>query len=103
VTIGERVKELRERKGMTPAQLAAKAGVTDGAITQIEAGETKDPRFSTGLRIARALDASPFWLAFGMRRGDIEPTAENELLLEAIRRIEAIEKQIKPTARRRAK
>lgn len=92
--MGQRIKELREKKGLTPTQLAAKARVTDGAILQLESGETREPRFTTGLRIARALDASPFFIAFGTQRGETEPDAERELLLEIVRRLDAIEKRI---------
>lgn len=65
MTIGDRVKELRERRRLNPTELAGLVGVTDSAISQLEAGITKAPSFSTGVRLARALGVSPWEIAFG--------------------------------------
>ena len=54
--IGARIKELRERKGLTQTQLAEKTGYSQSNIWRIENG-----KYSVGLDIlaviARALDA----------------------------------------------
>jgi uncharacterized protein len=50
---------------MTAIRLAAAAGVTENAIRKLEAGDSAEPRFSTGVRIARALEMSPEELAGG--------------------------------------
>lgn len=44
---------------MTALELASRVGLTENAIRKLEAGDSKEPRFSTGLRIARELDVAP--------------------------------------------
>ena len=48
--------DLRERRGLTQAQLAARCGVDQGDISRIERGATS-PTARTLQRIAEALDA----------------------------------------------
>jgi uncharacterized protein len=43
---------------MTAARLAAAAGVTENAIRKLESGDSAEPRFTTGMRIAEALEMS---------------------------------------------
>jgi len=54
--IAMQVIELRERHGLTQAQLAARCGVDQGDISRIERGSTS-PTSRTLQRIAAALDA----------------------------------------------
>lgn len=61
--IADRLKEAREELGLTQPQLAAKAGVSPGAIGNIEAGIRKRPREL--LAIAKAADVRPEWLQNG--------------------------------------
>ena len=60
-TIGDKVRMLRERLGLSRAELAQMAGVTPGFIAQLE---TTRPRASltTLRRIAQCLDVSPCYL-----------------------------------------
>ncbi len=64
-TLGRRLKVARAQAGMTASALAHEVGVTEDAIRKIESGSSKQPSFSTGLEIARALGVSPLILAFG--------------------------------------
>jgi transcriptional regulator with XRE-family HTH domain len=99
VTVGERIREIRTRRKMTPAALARAAGVTRGAIAQIEDGSTKSPSFETGLRIATALGVSPYELCFGSRRGEVEVGDEvRELALELAQRLGALDRRPKLVA-----
>ena len=50
---------------MTPSSLAHAVGVTEGAIRQMESGQTKSASFVIGLRIADALGVTPWFLATG--------------------------------------
>ena len=50
---------------MSATALANAAGVSEGAIRQVEAGTIRMPSFVVGLRIAKALDVDPYWLATG--------------------------------------
>jgi len=54
-TLGEIVRELREARSMTQAQLAEKAQVALSYITLLEAGQQRNPSRQILQRIARAL------------------------------------------------
>lgn len=51
-----RVKELREAKGMTQAELAERAGIRRATLSAIENGQTTGIDFDVLERLARALD-----------------------------------------------
>jgi transcriptional regulator with XRE-family HTH domain len=53
--IGERVKRLRQQRGLTQQALAMKAGLSISAVIHIERGRIPDPRGSTLLALARGL------------------------------------------------
>jgi len=61
--IAERLKRAREAAGLTQPQLAAKIGVSQGTIGNIETGLRKRPRDL--LAIAAALRVDPHWLETG--------------------------------------
>jgi transcriptional regulator with XRE-family HTH domain len=56
--IGEKIKKIRETKGLTQAQLALKAGVGQAYISKIESQTIKEPPMSTIETIAMALGLS---------------------------------------------
>lgn len=56
VDLGERIRETREYKNMSQADLAQLASIPQSQISKIERGITKDPSFFTIGTIARALD-----------------------------------------------
>lgn len=53
--IGRVLKRLREEKGLSQAALAKKSGVAQGYISEMEAGEKKNPGIETLKNLARAL------------------------------------------------
>lgn len=57
MSVGENIRVLRERSGMSQAQLAEKAGVSQAMMCQIERG-TKNPSLQVGKEIARALNVT---------------------------------------------
>lgn len=61
--LGERLRALRERAGFSPAQLAAKVGVSENAIRKVESGLSKQPSFTIGILLADALGVTPHELA----------------------------------------
>lgn len=63
--IGERLREARLERGLSVRALSEAAGVSKSAISSIETGE-HDPSCTTVERLARALDVSPCWLAYGL-------------------------------------
>lgn len=60
-TIGDKVRMLRERLGLSRAELAQMAGVTPGFIAQLENNKTQ-ASLTTLRRIAQCLDVSPCYL-----------------------------------------
>jgi predicted nucleotidyltransferase len=80
--LGESIRTRRLEAGMTAARLAAAAGVTENAIRKLESGDSAEPRFSTGVRLARALGISPLILI-----PDIDRAAEPPSLPRVIRLI----------------
>jgi XRE family transcriptional regulator of biofilm formation len=49
------IKRLREEKGLTPEELATRAGVTRPYVSMIESGERKSPSLPVLKRLAKAL------------------------------------------------
>ncbi len=54
--LAERVRQARERAGLTQAELASRIGSTQPAVARLEAGGSS-PSFATLRRIAAALDS----------------------------------------------
>jgi len=54
--LGEIVRELREARGLTQAQLAERAQIALSYVTVIEAGQQGNPSRQILQRLARALD-----------------------------------------------
>lgn len=62
MTLGEKIRQQREAKGMTQLELAQKIGyTTTGAISLIESGK-RDISIDKVREIAKALDVTPHWL-----------------------------------------
>ncbi|MBM3223566.1 MAG: helix-turn-helix transcriptional regulator [Candidatus Tectomicrobia bacterium] len=57
-TLGSRIREARERYGMSQAELARRIGISGTALNQIESGKTPDPGVSRIIGIARVLGVS---------------------------------------------
>jgi len=56
-SIGEKLKSLREARGLTQTELGALAGLTQEAISRIENSKTNDLKMSTVQKIFEALNA----------------------------------------------
>ncbi|MBF0187395.1 MAG: helix-turn-helix transcriptional regulator [Magnetococcales bacterium] len=72
-TIGERLKHIRNERGLTQDQLAQKAGIARQTIMAIERGQTQEPR--KVLPLCQALGISLEWLLNG--EGDIYKSYQN--------------------------
>lgn len=57
-TLGQLVSRARRAMGMTQTDLAERCGMTQGALSEIERGATRDVRISTAARLAEALNVS---------------------------------------------
>jgi transcriptional regulator with XRE-family HTH domain len=53
--VGRVLKKLRERKGISQLELARRAKVGQGYISELEAGQKKNPGLETLRKIAKAL------------------------------------------------
>ena len=62
MAIGDRVLEQRRKRGMTQAQLAKEAGISQGLIARIETHKVKDPASSVVRRLATALGVTADYL-----------------------------------------
>lgn len=50
------LREIRLKKNMTQQELSAASGIAQGVISDIESGATKNPRFDTVVKLAKALE-----------------------------------------------
>ena len=64
---GQRVRELREARGLSQEELRNAADVHTTAVSRMERGE-REPRLTTILRLARGLDVEPGELVNGLEQ-----------------------------------
>lgn len=64
-TVGDRLREIRDSKGLGLEPVAKAAGISVSALSQIETGITKQPKPETLFKLADALDVEPRYLVFG--------------------------------------
>jgi transcriptional regulator with XRE-family HTH domain len=86
-SFGERLRRLRVARGVSCAQLAHRVGVTEGAIRQMESGQTKMASFVIGLRLAKELGTGAWYLANGVP-DDAEPPAGPDAIALRVRALE---------------
>ena len=73
-TLGTRIREARQRYGMSQAELARRIGISAVAMNQMELGET-DPRASRITAIAETLHVSTDSLLVGRQGEGTTPTS----------------------------
>jgi len=59
MNLGDKIRELRDRMGLTQGQLAECASVSQGYLSQLENGDVKNPSAAVLLRVAQAMDIDP--------------------------------------------
>ena len=64
--VGDRLRELREKKGLSLDDLSRVSGVTRDHIGRIERGESQNPREQTIEALSKALDIHPSLLLYGV-------------------------------------
>ena len=89
-SFGERLRRLRLDRGVSCAQLANRVGVTEGAIRQMESGQTKMASFVIGLRLAKELGTDPWFLANGVVDDEAAKIGADALAL----RVAALEQRL---------
>lgn len=63
MTLGERIRGLRDQRGMSVRQLAVRAETSPGTITKLEHGKRGQISFDLVMRLAEAFDVSLDYLA----------------------------------------
>lgn len=83
MTLGEKIRQQREAKGMTQLELARRIGyTTTGAISLIESGK-RDISIDKVREIAKALDVTPHWL-MGWSDSPLEIKTDLELTIDEL-------------------
>ena len=77
-TMGDRIKFLRERAGLTQEELGDRIGVKKSAIMKYEAGIVENIKRSSVQIMANALGVSPAYLMFGDEIDEKEKAARSE-------------------------
>ncbi|GEM_PF-3405955 len=88
--LGLRILRCRTERHLTQDQLAAKLGVTKGAVSQWECGKTKNLKLVHIFKLSDALDVAARWLAIGegqMQRPKVHPDAVSARIDELAHRI----------------
>jgi len=62
MNMGDRIKEMRKKRGFTQEELAQKLGLKDSAIAKYESGRVENIKRSVIAEMARVLDCSPVYL-----------------------------------------
>ena len=59
MTLGKKIRALRDELGMSQAQLSAHGGLSQGYLSQLENDEVQNPSAAVIFRLARALHVDP--------------------------------------------
>lgn len=81
-TLQQRIINTRKAAGMTQSQLAAKAGLSQSTVAQIETGRNLGTKFA--VELAQALGVTVDWLLTGMQSDRIITKAAQGAVLEAL-------------------
>lgn len=76
--LGQKIRDLRDQMGMSQAQLASSAGVSQGYLSQIENEEVQNPSAAVLFRLAKAMHVDPRSLLQAAGLTDIFPNGDEE-------------------------
>jgi transcriptional regulator with XRE-family HTH domain len=91
---GRRLRRLRLARGLSCSQLAYRVGVTEGAIRQMESGQTKIASFVIGLRLAKELGTTAWYLAHGDADGRNGSDRDCDATDPLTQRVAALEQRV---------
>jgi transcriptional regulator with XRE-family HTH domain/alkylhydroperoxidase/carboxymuconolactone decarboxylase family protein YurZ len=83
-TLGERIRDIRKRRGLSQRELAQLAGVSVSLVRKLEQAERQDARLETVRKIATALRVQTSTLL--ARPGTIDADRQTVILWEPVRR-----------------
>ena len=75
MTFAERLREYRERAGMSQLELAERSGVARAYINMLESGKRENPGLETVQRLARGLGIDVVYLVRDLDESEQQPTA----------------------------
>ena len=84
--IGEQIKSLRKKRGMSVATLANRIGVNRATIYRYENGDIDKLPYKTIVPIAEALGVSPTYF-FGFSEDEIKDLLSNDSFIQSLREI----------------
>lgn len=87
MSFSERVKLIKKEKGITNDLLSAKSGIPLGTLGKLLSGFTEEPKLSTAIALAEALDCSLEYLALGKEQG-VELSELEQTRLEKYRALD---------------
>jgi len=89
MSIGGRIKLLRESAGLSQPELARRIGIKQPSLSSIESGNTKSLRAATLMRLAGALSANPYylWTGAGSPVAQIDQNVEEAQVVDTYRRL----------------
>lgn len=67
-TMGDRIKVLRQARGLTQLEVAQFCGVTDASVSQWERGSTANIKLATFVKLCEVLRTDSHYLIFGADR-----------------------------------
>ncbi len=79
MSFSERVKRIKKEKGITNEALSAASGIPMGTLGKLLSGFTEEPKLSTAISIAEALDCSLEYLATGKEQMQLDEVEESRL------------------------
>ncbi|MEK4508239.1 helix-turn-helix domain-containing protein [Paenibacillus sp. FSL K6-2524] len=87
ITVGEKIRELRQQRGFSQEKLAFKAGITPSYMGQIERGE-KSPTIDTLDKVTRALniELSDLFVFTSNETSDLETTHIDKITYQLLGR-----------------
>lgn len=89
MTIGKRMKELRETMGISQTELARRSKVSQATVSDYENDEISKHRAAVLMQLAAALNTSIEYLTHGVGSKTIEGAASDETaMLDAFRKLD---------------
>ena len=84
--IGSRIREIRNKKGITQDQLAERVGISSKYLSSIERGK-ENPTLSTILKLAQSLDVMPAEFFTHLEIED--PAKRKSMIIEMLNDVDA--------------
>src|SRR3954449_5735644 len=81
--LSQRIKALRDAAGLSQQEVAMRGDLSLSLVAKLEQGKKADPRASTLLALAKALEVTPGALLDGLIPAEVDPEADGVVNGEA--------------------